>query len=536
MAEGILGLGGSGSASLNQELIDKLKSAEAKAQIDPWTEKLENWDLELEKTTEISDKLQSMMSKLSLFNLDVSGADAFEQMTASTSGTAASFSANDVSGLTPGTTEVTITQLAQKDVYQTSTFTDKTALIADGQTSGDQISITHDGITYDFSTVDKTYEDLATEIGLNDNFTASVEQVSDTEYRLVIKSAESGEANALTIATTGVDLGFGDVTSSYISDFTALMGAGKLIINGNEVVSDTEFMSYDQLIDEINTYGGGVYTATKVGDTIEINANDGSAITITEYGDNGLSFTNTSHVLEAQNMTAEIDGIDYNVSSNSITIQGVLEMTALEVGTSSITLQRDTSSILSSLEEFAQEYNDLVDIVATESLSADGVLEDTSSIKMILQSIKDMLFKDDWGENSDKNVFTYGFNLDTSGHLSIDVTTFSEAIVDDFDGLKDLFIGTEYDYTNSTGDGLGTMLYKYLDDLDSFDGFMTNYTENLLEKQVTYQEELDKAQETLDNKYELMAAQFAEYTAIINQMEAAFGGMKMMIEQSTASN
>jgi hypothetical protein len=39
-----------------------------------------------------------------------------------------------------------------------------------------------------------------------------------------------------------------------------------------------------------------------------------------------------------------------------------------------------------------------------------------------------------------------------------------------------------------------------------------------------------KAQELLDTKYSLMAQQFAAYTAIITQMEAAFGGMKMMIQ------
>lgn len=35
MAEGILGLGSGQGASLNQELIDKLKSAERKAQVEP---------------------------------------------------------------------------------------------------------------------------------------------------------------------------------------------------------------------------------------------------------------------------------------------------------------------------------------------------------------------------------------------------------------------------------------------------------------------------------------------------------------------
>ena len=36
MAEGILGLGSSGSTGLSQEVIDKLKTAEETAQVEPW--------------------------------------------------------------------------------------------------------------------------------------------------------------------------------------------------------------------------------------------------------------------------------------------------------------------------------------------------------------------------------------------------------------------------------------------------------------------------------------------------------------------
>ena len=48
--------------------------------------------------------------------------------------------------------------------------------------------------------------------------------------------------------------------------------------------------------------------------------------------------------------------------------------------------------------------------------------------------------------------------------------------------------------------------------------------------------EKEEAETALDTKYELMAQQFASYGVIINQMEASFSGLKMLIAQSQSSN
>jgi len=530
MASGILGLGSSGSTGLSQELIDKLKAAEAKGKVDPYTTKLETWDKELEKITEIETKTSELLSKIKDFDLYTNGTNVFDQVSASTTGTSAVFNAVDVKGLEPGVTNVTVTQIAQRDVYQTSQFTDKDAQIVGGNDSGDQVSIQIGTETFTFSTVGKTYQELADEMNTNEEIVASVEQVGDNEYRLIIKSKESGEANKLTIDTTGVDLGFGNVTSSSISNFDNLMEDGKIIINGTEVVSSTEFMTYNQLIDEINNYnGGGTYTASKVGDTIEIKANDGSTINVTEYGTNELNFQDTTHVVTAQNMKAKIDGVSYDVSSNTITLQGNLTMTAVELGTSSITIEKDSSLLLSSLEEFATSYNELVDLIDTEMYSGESSLNDLSSLRLMMSSIKNTLFGN-YGTSEDKNIFSYGFSLDKTGYMTIDSTIFSKAVADDIDGLKELFVGV------AEKPGLGTVLKEYLDNLDSYDGLLTTYGDNMATRKTKLEDEKTKAQEQLDTKYSLMAQQFAAYTAIITQMEASFGGLKMMIAQSSSGS
>jgi len=441
MASGILGLGSSGSNGLSQELIDKLKSTEAKGKVDVFDTKLEDWDKELEKIDEINVKINELLSAVDKFDLYKSTPNAFEQVTASTSGTSALFDAVDVSGLQPGTNTVTISKLAQKDVYQSDIIADKEAIVPDGS-----IKINVAGADYDFATNGLTYEELASEINKNDKLTASVEQVGDNDFRLVIKSTDTGLDNALTITQTDVDLGL-------------------------------------------------------------------------EKAEN--------KVLVAQNMEANVDGVDYNVSSNTISVQGNLKMTALEIGTSTISIQKDNSAIMPGIKDIADKYNELLTMVDAELFSADSPISDTGTLKLIMNSVKSAIFKS-YGADEDLNVFNYGFSVDKSGMINIDEEKLGEALTNNMDDIKAIFIGV------AERPGIGTHLKEYLDGLDGFDGLMAKYGESMTNKKIELEEDKKSAQETLDSKYSQMSLQFASYTAMITQMENSFGGMKMMMEQSTA--
>jgi flagellar hook-associated protein 2 len=454
MAEGILGLGSAGSSGLNQELIDKLKAAEAKGKVDIYDTKLEDWDKELEKIDAINLKINELLTAVDKFDLYRSSANAFEQVTASSTGTSAVFDAVDIAGLNPGTTNVTVSQLAQKDVFQSSTFSDANATMTVGQNDGDKLSVqigTAD--TFDFLTKDKTYQELADEINAKEGLTASIEEVGTDTYRLVIKSTDSGLDNALTITQT----------DSADADLADNLG----------------------------------------------------------YADSA------NHTLTAQNLNAKIDGVDYDVSSNTVKIQGNLTMTAVELGDSSITIQEDNSSILPSIKDITDKYNELLVMVDEELYSAESPISDTGTLKLIMGSIKDALFGS-YGENGDLNMFNYGMSVDKSGLIIIDDEKLGKALTDNADDLKEMFVGV------AERPGIGTYLKEYLDDLDGYDGLMTKYGENMTNKKLELEEEKKTAQETLDEKYSQMALQFASYTAMITQMESAFGGMKMMMDQSTA--
>jgi len=451
MAEGILGLASGQGASLNQELIDKLKAAEQKARVEPIEKDIEDITKEREVFSTIDTKVGELLDAIKPFDLFVSGGvNAFDQKAATTSGDSVTFNAVDATKLNKGVTTVNIDTLAQKDVYQSNAVNAATK-----DALGDIGTLTIDvaGKTLNFNTADfSTYDELVDQINTNPEVNASVEQVGTDSYRLVLKSADSGLDNKLTIS--------------------------------------------------------------------------GAASQALGYTTDGTTVNATNQLLTAQDMKAFVDGVEYNVSSNKLTVDG-LEMTATKTGISTINITDDNTQIQAQVENFITKYNELVDLVDGEAFDSSSSIKDKSAIRSILTQIKDKLFGE-YGPN-DKSLFNYGFEIDKAGKLSLDTKTFSTAISDDLEGLKELFVGT------AANEGLGTQLKTVLDEMNFSDGVLTSYLATMDSREETLNKEKEKAEETLNNKYSQLANQFAAYGAIINQFEASFSGLKMMIQQSTTS-
>ena len=440
MANGVLGLGAGQAASLNSDLIEKLKTAERKSAVAPIEAKIEKMVKEKETFSTIEKKVAELLESIKPFDLFVSGAvTAFEQKSATTSGDSVTFDAADVKALKKGFTSVDIKTLAQKDVYQTNDVTGvqkdqvigKGDLIVNGQV---------------FKTDNLTYKQLADEINTKEGMSASLEQVGTDSYRLVIKSKESGLDNALLIT--------GDAKSAL-----------------------------------------------------------------------GLDVTE-NHKQTAQNMKATVDGVEYNVSSNSLVVDG-LKISANKAGISTINVTEDNSQIEAQMKNFVDKYNELVALIETETLGSDSSLNDRSSIKGIVNQIKDKLFGS-YGAAGDKSVFNFGIELDKFGGLSIDSKKFNEAVQKDMVGLKDLFVGS------AEKKGLGTVLKETLDTMKFAGGVLNSYDAAMKTREKLLNENKEKAEKSLDVKYQQLALQFSSYGALINQMESSFSGLKLMIQQSVA--
>jgi flagellar hook-associated protein 2 len=295
----------------------------------------------------------------------------------------------------------------------------------------------------------------------------------------------------------------------------------KITIDG--VDFSTVDKTYSSLADDIDANDN--FNASIVNGQIVVTRVDGADMSITQTGvDLGFS----SAVVSAQNLHATIDGVSYDTSSNKITTQGSLRITANSLGDSSITIRQDTSSIATNAHTLVDKYNAFINLVDGELNNQDSTISDKSSLRMMETSMKDMLYAR-YGENDDLNLFNFGFSVDKSGNLSIDDAKLSESVTNNYDDLKALFVGTPEQK------GLGTLLATYTDNLDGYDGLLTQYDDSMTARKKVLDDDLKKAQDDLDAKYDLMAKQFADYGVIISQMEAEFSSLKMTIDQSTSS-
>ena len=453
MANGVLGLGSGQASALNSDLIEKLKTAERKSAVEPIEKRIKNITGEKETFSTVKTKVSELLESIKPFDLFVSGGvTAFGQKSATTSGDSVTFDAADLQALKKGITTVSVSQLSQKDVYQSNAVdtTTKDAVINSGMLSIKAGS----AVAEEFDTTNKTYKQLADEITSKTGMNAAVEQVGTNSFRLVIKSEESGIDNKLTIT--------------------------------------------------------------------------GAASQALGYTTNGTAISTSNNILEAKNMITKVDGVEYNVSSNNITVEG-LKITANKIGDSTINIAEDNTKVETQMKNFITKYNELVALVDTEVFSATSKLDDKASVREVLSQIKSKLFGT-YGDSNDKSMFNYGIELDKYGGLTLDSTKFNKVVQEDMSSLKDVFLG------KAEKKGVGTQLKELLSDMSLTGGILDTYDKGITIRETKLNSEKEKAENALNAKYEQLALQFASYGTLINQMESSFSGLKMLIQQSNSGN
>ena len=445
---GVLGLGSSGSTSLNEALIEKLKEADKAATVTPLEKKLEKFTTEKEVVTNIQTKVNELLSAVKVFSLNqTTGANAFQQKSANVSGDGVTFDSDDLSALKAGSLNVKVEKLAQKDVWQSKQFVDVNGKAISKDSLVNQGTLNINGTP--INTTNKSYNDLVNEINKIDGVQGSLVEDSTGKFRLSIKSSETGEKN-----------------------------------------------------------------------TIKFTGSDASALSHFGFDDTA------NNVLKAQDSKMKVDGVEYYGSTNTITIDGLKITATKSTGESTINIEEDNTNIKTQMQAFVNAYNNLNKLISDEVYSTDSSLGDKASIRNVMSQLKEQLFSQG---NSDKTMFSYGFSFDSkTGNLLLDSTTFDKAVKSDKQGLQNLFVGV------AEKKGIATTL----DELISNSGInkdLIDYESNMLSRQTKLTEQKDAAQEALDAKYKTMAQQFAAYTTIITQMENSFSGLKMLIQQSTAS-
>ncbi|ENE6867626.1 flagellar filament capping protein FliD [Campylobacter jejuni] len=440
MAFGSLSSLGFGSGVLTQDTIDKLKKAEQKARIDPYTKKIEENTTKQKDLTEIKTKLSTFQAAVS--SLGDSTAFAKRKVVASiTDNPPASLTAT--SGVALQSMNINVTQLAQKDVYQSKGLANDGGFVNAQLNGTADLTFFSNGKEYTV-TVDKntTYRDLADKINEASGGEIVAKMVNTgekgTPYRLTLTSKETGEDSAISFYA-----GKKDAQGQYKSD----PEAEKIFSNlGWELDTTT------QTIDPAKDKKG--------------------------YGIKDASL----HIQTAQNAEFTLDGIKMTRSSNTITDLGVgITLTLNKTGEINFDIQQDSESVTKAMQDMVDAYNDLVlNLNAATDYNSEtgtkGTLQGVTEVNSIRSSIISKLFesqsvdgtvKDANGNKASAKVMLslqdYGLSMIESGTLNFDSSAFESKMKENPDLTESFFSGvTQYKDINYTGDLIKTgSLDKY---------------------------------------------------------------------------
>lgn len=185
---------GIGSNVLTADVIDKLKAADTAGMITPIDNKI---TLQKQK----GQALTLLNSLLSTFQTSVSalGNDTLYQAR-SVSGNTSNVSVTAASGVNVQSFTISNTQLALNDVKESGAFTSTGATVASGSGT---LTLASGGVTYGVAyTNSMTLEELKDAINTqaNGKIVASTLQVGTNDYRLVLRSVDTGAAQAITLS------------------------------------------------------------------------------------------------------------------------------------------------------------------------------------------------------------------------------------------------------------------------------------------------------------------------------------------------
>ena len=193
-------------------------------------------------------------------------------------------------------------------------------------------------------------------------------------------------------------------------------------------------------------------TATGISSTMKItlagsggNPPDQALVDLLAYDPAGTQ--NMSQKASASNTTGTVNGIDFTSPGTGVTgsLTGVT-ITALKVGSSTLTVSKDTAALTASVNGFVKAYNDLNAQIATlngynPDTKSGGPLLGDSTVRNLQASIRRQLSSSITGlqGTSLTNLSQIGISFQKDGTLSVDSSKLGKAIESNYNDIAGLF-------------------------------------------------------------------------------------------------
>jgi flagellar hook-associated protein 2 len=266
-------------------------------------------------------------------------------------------------------------------------------------------------------------------------------------------------------------------------------------------VSDSD--TIDDVAQAINDAEAGVHAAVIFDGTdyyLTLAAEEPGAenvinLTVDDTGDgddtnmNGLSRLAIGNLVEEQaaaNSIIKVDGVS-NIQRDSNTIDDVIEGVTITLEsepdpaeTATLTVNRDTSTVVSKINSFVSAYNDVLDLFAAyqgydSETEAAGVLLGDATTNSIRNSLDNMVTDTVPGVESFGRLADLGIALNSEGRLEVDSSTLNSALDDHFDDVLQFFTQSA-----EGSEGFAVRIVDTLDAmLDSKDGTLAARTDGI---------------------------------------------------------
>ncbi len=561
---------GIGSGVLTSDIIDQLKENEKTYRVKPLEKKIE---LEKQKK-EVLDMFKSLVTTLKGSTSALAEDTIFAKRTVEGNNNDVEVSAND--GVDPQTLDISDISLAKASVQQSGTFASDSAVIASGAGT---LYLTVGDSSYSFDYTRKTgLDDLRDAINdkAGDDVTASIIQINDNEYSLVVKSDNTGLDQTITLVdpsgnldtkltnrtlvsdsfssksslitnsggsgTMTIDVG--GVSSSISYDGTTSLNALKASINSDPTLKDIVRAS----IIEDQSAGGYRLVLNPIG------TKDGADITITDSSGGDLSSKllkgpsdmkagSVTEVQKAKNATFKLNGIALERASNTINdaISGVTIKLLKESGSATINIKQDTSAIADELQNFVDAYNSMIDqldkmTLADKEKQTVGVFSGDSSIRNIGREITSILMETD--SDSGYSLMQFGIDLDKNGKLTFKSSEFNDKFNEDPKKAQLFFAGkSEFDkYDNLVvTDGIFDKLDNQINSYTKYNGLFDILSNSIEKEQKSLQNNYDSTLKLLNKRYDTLTQQFVEYDAVISKMNQQANSLLQQIQMAINS-
>ncbi|ARR03736.1 flagellar filament cap protein [Campylobacter vicugnae] len=415
---------GSGNI-LSWDTIDKLKEADTKAMVKPLETKIQDNLTKQKDLTAITTLLSTFKGSVS----NLTGDNTYLKRDANATGSN-SVSVSVSAGVAEQNMNLSVQQLASQDSFQSKTFGSRTESVFDTDVSfGISIGGKDYVINADSTT---TLEQLAEKINeaTEGKVQAKILNVGgDEPFRMIIQSAQTGEANKIDFYSIQSTTGGSATNTSNDSTLKALgfyfdkasSTNGSKDSHGNTIMRLTLKQPDKLSEDEKKNAGSQISTAQDA-----------------KFKYNGIDITRSSNTIDDL-----ILGV--NLTLNKVDKDGE---------TTNVNITQSTEGIMEDIKAMVESYNSLMNNIneATKYDSETGLAGTFQGVREIT-SITTELNKIINGVSKDgKSLADFGITLTKDGLLTLDSSILNDMINTKFDEFKNFF-SSETKFTNVTAVG-----------------------------------------------------------------------------------